>query len=61
MMALDEYTNDSFEDIVGMKAFQTEPPSPEQKLRYAACSGSSCVLDIILASNPDLDVDASTE
>lgn len=61
LMAEDEYTNDQFGDIVGLEEFQTEPPSPEQKLRYAACSGSSCVLDIIFASHPDLDVDASTE
>lgn len=61
MMAVDKYTSDQFGEIVGLEEFQTEPPSPEQKLHYAACSGSSCVLDIILASNPDLDVDASTE
>jgi len=61
LMAEDEYTGDSFEDIVGFEESQRKPPSPEQKLQYAACSGSSRVVDIILASNPDLDVDASSE
>lgn len=61
-LAKDELTRDDFGDIVGWDCFQaTEPPSPEQKLQYAACSGFSCVLDTILASYPDLDVDAPTE
>lgn len=61
LVATDKYTNDSFHEILGLKELQTKPLSPEQQLKYAACSGSSCVLDIILASNPDLDVDASIE
>lgn len=61
LMAEDEYTDLSFDDIVGWESSQMKPPSPEQMLQYAACSGFSCVADSILASNPDLDVNASAE
>ena len=61
LCAEDNLTNDSFKDIVGLGESQTEPPSTTLKLQYAAYSGFSCVLDNLLASNPDLDVDASTE
>lgn len=61
MMGTDEYTKTPFAEFLFMEEFQTEPPSPEKQLQYAACRGSRCILDIILASNPNLDVDASTE
>ena len=60
LMADDEHTEESFGDLVGYKR-KTGAPTPGQMLQYAACSGASCVVDIILASNPDLDVNASTE
>ena len=59
LMAEDEYTHESFGNIVGWEVSQTKPPSPEQMLQYAACSGSSRVVDSILASYPNLDVNAS--
>lgn len=58
--AEDEYTETSFGDVVGFERSLMKPPSPEQMLQYAACSGFNCVVDSILASNPDLDVDASS-
>ena len=61
LMATDECTRYSSRDMLGLKDFKMKPLSPEQKLQYAACSGFSCVDDGILASNPDLDVDASSE
>ena len=68
MMAHDGYMAFSFAGVVGYEnfqtdhpGFQTEPPSSGQILQYAACSGFNCVLDTILASNPDLDVNAFTE
>ena len=61
LMAKDEQRDESFEDIVGFEQSQTKLPSPGQKLQYAACSGLNSGLDAIIASNPGLDVDASTE
>lgn len=61
LMAKDEYTYDSLRDMVGMEKLQIKPLSPEQKLQYAACSSFSCVVDGVLASNPDVDLDASSE
>ena len=59
--ASDEYKQISFRNIVGWDTSLTKLPSPEQMLQYAACGGFISVLDTILASNPDLDVNASTE
>ena len=61
LLAKDEHRDESFEDIVGFEQSPTKSPSPGQKLQYAACSGLKSGLNAIIASNPDLDVDASTE
>ena len=61
LSARDEYTEESFAEIVGWEGSHGERPSPELILRYVACRGSTCVLDSFLASNPDLDVNGSTE
>ena len=60
LMARDEHTGEPFEDLVGYKS-ETKTLTPGQKLQYAACSGVSCIVDILLASSPDLDVNAPTE
>ena len=61
LRAIDDYTHEEFGKVLGWESTQTEHPSPGQKLQYAACNGFSCIVDTILASNPDLDVDAATE
>ena len=61
LMARDEYTDETFDELVDFDLSQGKPPSPEQTLQYAACSGFHCVIDSVLASNPDLDVNASSE
>ena len=48
-------------DLLGVWRSRTEPPSPEEKLQYAACRSSSRLTNIVLASYPDLDIDASTK
>ncbi len=60
LMARDEHTDHRFDELVGLNISQGKPPSPEQMLQYAACSGFHCVVDSMLASNPDLDVNASS-
>ena len=63
MLAKDEYEDldRKFATIVGWERSQMKPLSPEQTLQYAACIGCSHLLDSILASNPNLDVNASSE
>ena len=61
LQAEDEYSDDSFQKLLGFDESKKEPPSPQHKLQYAACSGSSCIVDIMLTSHPDLDVDAVTD
>ena len=62
MLARDEYEHlkINFAGIVGWDNSQMKPLSPEQTLQYAACIGCSHLLDSILASNPNLNVNASS-